>query len=84
MPTSAASERAIAILRLMGEFVGAAMLLSFQRADRPGDGGIKIGIGAGNDAGGEGRGVEFMLRIQNKRDMHGAVEGGARACPCRR
>ena len=34
--------------------------------------GVEVGAGAGDDAGGEGGGVELVLGVEDERDVHGA------------
>ena len=43
-----------------------------QRADGAGDGGVHVGAGAGDDARGEGGGVELVLGVEDERGVHGA------------
>ncbi len=43
-----------------------------QRADRPRNAGVEIGAGAGDDARGEGRGVELVLGVEDEGSVHGA------------
>ena len=49
--------------------VGAAVQRSFERADRGGDGAVGVGQGGGDDAGGEGGGVEAVLGVQDQRGL---------------
>ncbi len=70
--------RRISILDLEGHFIRTAMLRPAQGADGAGDAGIQVRAGAGNDSGGEGRGVELMFGIQVQRGMHGAHPTGRR------
>ena len=62
----------VALLDLEGHLVGAAVLWTAQCTDRAGDGGIEVRSGAGDRTGGEGRGVELMLGIEDQRGVHGA------------
>lgn len=45
-----------------------AVQRAFERADRDGDRGVDIGQGRGDDAGGEGRRIEGVLRVEDERD----------------
>ena len=42
-----------------------------QGADRSGHAAVHIGQGRGTNAGGEGRGIEFVFRVQDQRHVHG-------------
>ena len=53
--------------QLHGGFVGAAVQRTAQGADGARDRGVHVGQGPGDDAAGEGRGVELVLRIENQR-----------------
>ena len=57
---------AVAFLNIVSHLVRTAVFRTFQRADCTGDTGIHIRTRTGNHAGGEGGGVELMLRIQNQ------------------
>ena len=57
---------------LDGDLVGAAVFITAQRADRPGDRGVHIRAGAGDDPRGEGGGIEFVLGVQHQRDIQRA------------
>ena len=63
--------RRVALLNFKRDFVGAAVLGALERANRAGDARIKIGAGAGDDARGKSGRVEFVLGIENERDLHG-------------
>ncbi len=52
------------------------MQRAFERADGAGDGGVHVGHGAGDDAGGKGGGVELMVGMEDERDVQGAGGGG--------
>src|SRR5690606_15771514 len=62
----------VALLHFEGDFVGTTVLGPAQGADAPGNRRIHVGTRAGNDPAGEGGGVEFVLRVQNERGVHGA------------
>ena len=64
---------AVALLHFERDLVGAAMLRPAQRADRAGDRRIEVRAGAGDRARGEGRGVVFVLGIEDQRGMHRAL-----------
>jgi len=61
----------VAILDFKSHFIGAAMLRAAQGADGPGDGGIHVRTGAGDDPACESRGVEFVFRVEDEGDVHG-------------
>ena len=69
-PFSRRSRRFEALDNLHRRFVGAAVQRPAQSADRGRDRGMKIGQSRGDDAGGESRCVEFVLRVQNQRGVH--------------
>jgi hypothetical protein len=46
------------------------VLRAAQRADRTGDRGVHVGAGARDHAGREGRGVEFVLGVEDQRRVH--------------
>src|ERR1019366_5394536 len=50
-------------------FVGAAVERSFEGPDGRGDGRVDIRESCGGDAGGEGGSVEFVVGVQNERDV---------------
>ena len=77
MSASASSGECVALLDFERDLVGAAVLGSFERADGAGDARIEIGAGAGDDARREGGSVEFVLRIENERNLHRAGPLGA-------
>jgi len=56
-------------------FVGPAVERALERADGGGDGGVHIGKRGGGDARGEGGGVQFMIGVQDERDVKGALGG---------
>ncbi len=58
--------RFIALLDLQRHLVGAAVLRPAQRANGANDRRIDVGSGAGDHPAGEGRGVEFMLGVQDQ------------------
>ena len=62
----------IALLDFHGHLVGAAVLGAAQCADGAGNGRIHVRSRSGDDPAGEGRGVEFMFRIQDQGGVHGA------------
>ncbi len=64
--------RCIAPLDFKGYLVGSAMLGAFERADGACNAGVHIGSGSGDDAGGECGCVEFVLGVEDERDLHGA------------
>ena len=51
------------------------MQRAFERADGAGDGGVHVGQGGGDDAGGEGAGVELVVGVEDERDVEGAGGG---------
>ena len=51
-------------------FVGPAVQRTLERADRRGDRRVHVGKRRGDDAGGERRGVVFVLGVQNERHVH--------------
>ena len=51
-------------------FVGTAMQRATQRTDGTGDAGVHIAQRGSAHAGGEGRGVEFVLSVQNQGGLH--------------
>ena len=65
MSASASSGVCIALLDLERDFVGAAVLRAAQRADRAGDRRVDVRARARDHAGGERRGVEFVLGVQD-------------------
>src|SRR5947207_1540216 len=65
----------ISFLDLVRHLVGAAVLRSAQRADAAGDGAVHVGAGAGNDAAGEGAGVELVLGVEDERSVHRPYPG---------
>ena len=70
----------VTLLDLERDFVGAAMLRSTQRADRAGDARVDVGAGARDHTTRERRGVEFVLGVQDQRDVHRLDPGfGCRA-----
>ena len=79
MSASASSARVVARDDVHRDFVGAAVLRAAQRADRAGDARIHVRTGAGDDARGEGRGVELVLGVQDQRRVHRAHRRAARA-----
>ena len=50
-------------------FIGATVERAFQGADGRRDGRVHIGEGGGGDAGGEGRGVQFVIGMEDKSDI---------------
>src|SRR3981189_2102109 len=56
-------------------FVGSAMEWALEGANGTGDGGVDVGEGGGNDAGGEGAGVELVVGVEDERDVEGAGGG---------
>src|SRR5258706_806493 len=64
--------RVIAADGIERELVGAAVLRPLERADSAGDRGVQVGAGAGDDAAGESRGIEFVLGVEDQRGMHRA------------
>ncbi len=78
----------VALLDLEGDLVGAAVLRTAQGADGAGDGRVQVGAGAGDDAGGEGGGVELVLRVEDQRGVHRAFthasDGGLPWSRCRK
>ncbi|KAG1388292.1 hypothetical protein G6F59_016022 [Rhizopus arrhizus] len=46
------------------------MLRAAQRADATADRAVHVAAGAGDDAAGEGRGVELVLGVQDQRGVH--------------
>ena len=63
--------RFVALLHLEGDLVGAAVLGPAQCADGAGDAAVHVGAGAGDDAAGEGAGVELVLGVEDQRGVHG-------------
>src|SRR5690606_27709048 len=61
----------VALLDFESDLVGATMLGTAQRANGTGDGGIHVGTRAGDHTAGKGRGVEFVLGVENQRGVHG-------------
>ena len=55
--------------------VGAAVQRALERADGAGNGGVDVGEGGGDDAGGKGGGVQFVVGVQNERDIEGLGGG---------
>ena len=49
--------------------VGAAVQRALQRADGGGDRAVEVGLRRGDDARGEGRGVEAVLGVEDQRDV---------------
>ena len=68
----------VALLDLVRDLVGAAVLGAAQGADAAGDRAIHVGAGAGDDAAGEGAGVELVLGVQDERGVHRPYPGGLR------
>src|SRR5207245_401401 len=60
---------------LVGELVRAAVLRAAQSADAAADRAVQVRAGAGDDAAGEGAGVEFMLGVEEERSVHRARSG---------
>ena len=56
-------------------FVGAAVQRALERADGAGDGGVHVGERGGDDARGEGAGVELVVGVQDERDVEGLGGG---------
>jgi hypothetical protein len=54
-------------------FIGAAVQRALQRADGGGDGGVHVAQGGGDDAGGEGGGVEAVLGVEDVGDVERAL-----------
>ena len=52
--------------------VGAAVERTTERADGAGDGGVNVGERGGDDARSEGAGVEFVIGVQDQRDVEGS------------
>jgi hypothetical protein len=69
--------RVVALLHLEGHLVRAAVLGAAQRADGAGNARIHVAARAGDDARGEGGGVELVLGVEVQRGVHGALPGGA-------
>ena len=59
-----------------GGLVGAAMQRAAQRANRRCHAGVHVRQGGGTHPGCEGRGIEFVFRIQNQRHVHHLGEQG--------
>ena len=64
-----------------GCLVRAAVQRPPKRADRAGDARVQVGQRRRAYPGGEGRGVEFVLRIENQRNVHNPSKQRARALP---
>ena len=58
-----------------GGLVGAAVQWAFECADGSGDGGVDVGECGGDDAGGEGAGVELVVGVEDECDVEGAGRG---------
>ncbi len=56
--------------QLHRRLVGTAMQRATQRTDGSGYTGVQVGQGRGTDAGGEGRGVELVLGVEDQRHVH--------------
>ncbi|MNO94733.1 hypothetical protein D3C76_863600 [compost metagenome] len=65
----------VTLLDLEGHLVGAAVLGPAQGTDGACDAGEHVGAGAGDDAAGEGGGVELVLGIEDEGGVHGAHPG---------
>ncbi len=61
----------VALLDLEGDLIGAAVFRAAEGADRAGDRGIEVRTRAGDDPGGEGGGVEFVLGVEDQGRVHG-------------
>ena len=48
--------------------VGAAVQWALERANGAGDGGVNVREGGGDDAGGEGGGVQFVVGVEDEGD----------------
>ena len=59
-----------------GGLVGSAVEWAFEGADGSGDGGVDVGEGGGDDARGEGAGVELVVGVEDEGDVEGAGGGG--------
>src|SRR5690606_26089567 len=55
--------------KLHGGLVCSSVQRATQRADSAGNGGMKVRQGAGNDARGKRRGIEFMFGVQDQRGI---------------
>src|ERR1035438_10269849 len=58
--------------------VGAAVQRAFERADGAGNSGVDVGQCSGDDAGGEGGGVELVVGVKDEGDIEGASGGFGR------
>src|ERR1700736_1667885 len=58
-----------------GGLVGSAVKGAFEGTDGSGDGGVDVGEGGGDNAGGEGAGVEFVVGVEDESDVEGAGGG---------
>ncbi len=58
-----------------GGLVGSAVQRAFEGADGSGDGGVDVGKGGGDDARGEGAGVELVVGVEDEGDVEGADRG---------
>ena len=58
-----------------GGLVGSAVEWAFEGADGSGDGGVDVGEGGGDDARGEGAGVELVVGVEDEGDVEGAGGG---------
>ena len=58
-----------------GGLVGSAVEGTFEGSDGTGDSGVDVGEGGGDDARGEGAGVELVVGVEDERDVEGSGGG---------
>ena len=61
----------VAGLNFERDFVGAAVLGTFERTNSAGDGRVHVGSRSGDDARCKRGSVELMLGVKNQRSLHG-------------